>query len=74
MQRQNIIILTHQLTNPIARGNFKKLCLEFDLPYHSLKMLKFPIVYKDYVIHKVEFKQQVMDEAMRSCGINNLNN
>jgi len=56
MQRQNIIILTHQLTNPIARGNFKKLCLEFDLPYHSLKMLKFPIVYKDYVIHKVEFK------------------
>jgi hypothetical protein len=56
MQRQNIIILTSPLANPIARGNFKKLCLEFDLPYHSLKMLKFPIYYGGYVIHKVEFK------------------
>ena len=56
MQRKNIIILTETNKNPIARGNFKKLCLEFELPYHSLKMLKFPILYKDYVIHKVEFK------------------
>ena len=56
MQRQSIIILVENNKEPIARGNFKKLCLEFELPYHSLKSLKFPILYKDFVIHKVEFK------------------
>jgi hypothetical protein len=56
MQRQNIIVLMRPDKEPIARGNFKKLCDEFDLPYHSLKMLKFPILYKDFIIHKVEFK------------------
>lgn len=56
MQRINVIILIQPLNEPIARGNFKKLCLEFDLPYHSLKMLKFPIKYKDSVIYKSEFK------------------
>jgi len=44
------------ISKPIARGNFKKLCLEFELPYHSLKSLKFPITYKDCVIYKSEFK------------------
>ena len=56
MQRQSIIILIEEGKEPIARGNFKKLCLEFELPYHSLKSLKFPILYKDLIIHKVEFK------------------
>ena len=56
MQRQSIIILIQPLSEPIARGNFKKLCEEFNFPYHSLKMLKFPITYKDSVIYKVEFK------------------
>jgi cyclophilin family peptidyl-prolyl cis-trans isomerase len=56
MQRQNIIILIEQDKEPIARGNFKKLCEEFNFPYHSLKMLKFPITYKDFIIHRVAFK------------------
>ena len=56
MQRQSIIILIEKHKEPVARGNFKKLCLEFELPYHSLKSLKFPITYKDFTIHKVEFK------------------
>ena len=56
MKRQSIIILIKPDKEPIARGNFKKLCDEFDLPYHSLKMMKFPIIYKDSVIYKVEFK------------------
>ncbi len=56
MQRKSIIILIRPGKEPIARGNFKKLCDEFVLPYHSLKMLKFPIMYKDFIIHKVEFK------------------
>lgn len=56
MHRNNVIILITPNKKPIVRGNFKKLCLEFDFPYHSLKMLKFPILYKDFVIHKVEFK------------------
>jgi hypothetical protein len=37
-------------------GNFKKMCEAKEFPYHSLKMLKFPIAYKDSIIHKVEFK------------------
>lgn len=56
MKRQSIIILIQPLSYPIARGNFKKLCDEFDFPYHSLKMLKFPITYKESIIYKVEFK------------------
>ena len=56
MQRQSIIILIEKDKEPIARGNFKKLCDEYNFPYHSLKMLKFPITYKDSVIYKVEFK------------------
>ena len=56
MQRQSIIILIQPLGDPIARGNFKKLCEEFNFPYHSLKMLKVPITSKDSVIYKVEFK------------------
>ena len=34
----------------------EKICEEFNFPYHSLKMLKFPIYYKDFVIHKTLFK------------------
>lgn len=56
MQRKSIIILIRPDKEPIARGNFKKLCNEFELPYHSLKAKKFPITYKDSTIHKVEFK------------------
>jgi cyclophilin family peptidyl-prolyl cis-trans isomerase len=56
MQRKNIIVLLNKDNVPIARGNFKKLCDEFLLPYHSLKMLKFPIKYKEFIIHKIEFK------------------
>jgi hypothetical protein len=56
MQRQNIIVLIQEEKEPITRGNFKKLCDEFEFPYHSLKALKFPIKYKDSFIYKVEFK------------------
>jgi len=56
MQRKNIIVLLNKDKEPIARGNFKKLSEEYNFPYHSLKMLKFPITYKDSIIHKVEFK------------------
>jgi hypothetical protein len=56
MQRKNIIVLLTSNEEPVVRGNFKKLCDEFNFPYHSLKMLKFPITYKDSIIHKVEFK------------------
>lgn len=55
LNRKNVIVLTSNEVL-VVRGNFKKLCNEFNLPYHSLKMLKFPILYKDFVIHRVEFK------------------
>lgn len=56
MKRKNVILLLTQNEFPVVRGNFKKLCDEFKLPYHTLSRLKFPITYKDSVIHKVEFK------------------
>ena len=56
MQRKNTIVLLKPNEPPIVRGNFKKLCLEFCFPYHTLSRLKFPITYKDSIIHKVEFK------------------
>ncbi len=46
---RNIILVTPELT---LWGNFKKMCLKKGLPYHSLKKLKFPIEFKDLVIHK----------------------
>ncbi len=54
MQRQNVIVIVAPTIE--CWGNFKKMCEAKVLPYHSLKMLKFPILYKDFVIHKVEFK------------------
>ena len=56
MQRQSIIVLLNYTEKPITRGNLKKLCEEFNFPYHTLCRLKFPILYKDFIIHKVEFK------------------
>lgn len=56
MQRQSIIVLLNYTEEPITRGNLKKLCDEFNFPYHTLCRLKFPITYKDFIIHKVEFK------------------
>lgn len=55
MQRKNIIVIVSPEVE--VWGNFKKMCDVKHLPYHSLKMLKFPILFKDYVIYKVEFKQ-----------------
>lgn len=37
-------------------GSLKKCCDLEDLPYHTLARLKFPIVYKDIIIKKTEFK------------------
>lgn len=54
MKRQNIITIV----SPVIEtwSNFKKMCEAKELPYHTLKMLKFPIKYKNYEIHKTEFK------------------
>ena len=54
MQRKNVIVVISEEIEVF--GNFKKLCDAKGYPYHSLKMLKFPINYNGAVIHKVEFK------------------
>lgn len=56
MNRQHIIVLTTPC-DVQCWGNFKKACEANNLPYHSLKMKKFPIVYKDYRIRKVPFNK-----------------
>ena len=43
MQRQSIIVLLNYTEEPITRGNLKKICLEFNFPYHTLSRLKFPV-------------------------------
>lgn len=53
MKRNNVIVLISDEVEVF--GNFKKLCLTKKFPYHSLKVLKFPIKYNEYVIHKVKF-------------------
>lgn len=45
----NVIIIT---PNVEVWGNFKKMCEAKGLPYHSLKMKKFPIIWKEFIIHK----------------------
>ena len=74
MKRKSVIVLEN--TNPKAFdekiecfGNFKKMCLEKEFPYHSLKMFKFPITYKDSVIYKIEFKQQVTLSRLAKVAI-----
>jgi hypothetical protein len=54
MKRKNVILIISPTIE--CWGNFKKMCEAKQLPYHSLKMLKFPIFYDNYVIHRVEFK------------------
>lgn len=48
MPRQIIIV------SPGAEpwGNFKKLCIAKQWPYHSLKSLKFPIKFGEFTIEK----------------------
>ena len=56
MKRQNVIVVIAPTIE--VWGNFRKLCVAkgFDvLPYHSLKSKPFPIIYKDWIIHKVQF-------------------
>jgi hypothetical protein len=53
MNRQNIIILVTPTLEPW--GNFKKLCEAKGLPYHTLKKLKFPIIYNEFRIEKKPF-------------------
>ena len=53
MNRQNVIVVIAPTLE--VWGNFKKLCINKNLPYHSLKSKKFPIFYKDFVINKVFF-------------------
>ena len=55
MQRKNIIVFI-TVDRVAVYGNFKKCCDIENIAYHSLKMKDFPIVLKDIVIHKVEFK------------------
>ena len=56
MNRQNIIVVTAP-DKIQCWGNFKKACEVNGLPYHSLKMLKFPITYKDFKIEKIKFNE-----------------
>ena len=57
MNRQHIIVVTTPEGQTQCWGNFKKACKVNELPYHSLKMKKLPIYYKDWVINKVRFNE-----------------
>jgi hypothetical protein len=56
MKRQNIIVLIPSNVGELeCFGNFKKCCEIKGFPYHSLKVLKFPIQYQEYTIYRVPF-------------------
>jgi hypothetical protein len=56
LERKNIIVMITLNEVPVVRGNFKKLCLEYGFPYHSLKMKPFPIIHENFIIHRLPFK------------------
>lgn len=39
-------------------GGFKRMCEAKKLPYHTLKVLKFPIIFKNYYIDKQTLKNK----------------
>jgi hypothetical protein len=55
MQRQSIIVFI-QGERIETYGNLKKCCEAEGLKYWTLSRLKFPIVYKNFTIHKAVFK------------------
>ena len=57
MNRQNIIVVTTPEGQTQCWGNFKRACEAHKLPYHSLKMLKFPINYREFTIRKIPFNE-----------------
>lgn len=54
MERKNIIVVITETPekNVETYSNFKKMCEVKQLPYHSLKSLKFPFVHKELIIYK----------------------
>jgi hypothetical protein len=54
MERKNIITIVKPTVETF--GNFKKLCEIKNLPYHSLKGEKFPIIYEEFEIHKTKLQ------------------
>ena len=57
MKRQNVIIVQNTETGILeCFGNFKKMCDAIGLPYHSLKMKKFPMTHDKWKVDKVKFQ------------------
>ena len=55
MKRKTVIVILTPNKDPLVRGNFKKTCEELELPYHSLKSKKFPIIHGNYTFYRVPF-------------------
>ena len=52
-KKRNVILVTKDgISDTEVYGNFSKMCKAKGLPYHSLKMLKFPIIHNDVIIQK----------------------
>jgi hypothetical protein len=54
--KKTVIVVTNRRgkEKPRVYGNFILACKHHDFPYHSLKMIDLPMVYKGFTIHKVE--------------------
>lgn len=52
-KKRNVILVTNDgIGDTEVYGNFLKMCKAKGLPYHSIKMLKFPIQCNGYLIEK----------------------
>ena len=52
--KKTVIVIERYGDSPEVYGNFKLACDVLGLPYHTLKMQKFPFAHDNYFIHKVE--------------------
>ena len=57
MERKNIIVLEINGEKVGSWGSLTEICEQYkDLPYHTLKSLKFPILHKEYALYKLPFR------------------
>jgi len=61
LERQNIILLTKGTTIE-TWGSLTEVCkVHTEIKYSTIKMLKFPFVYKGIVFRKIPFKTKLID-------------
>jgi len=54
--KRNILVICNEHRPVGSWGSIKEVCSQYDLPYHTLKAMKFPIFWNEWSIYKFEFR------------------